>query len=493
MTNRKYSDTRFTMQIKNLLAKTYGRSLLKDSLLEIAIEFYQSQELTLLKNEQLKNKITTLIGSTPKANDKTGEDLKDRIKKAEREQKDFGIDLRVARDNRHTKLLELAREIIHICEADEIDECNRKSAQVLGTIQLLSPTAGPKIAITNDQNKALYKSVLCLRLLDRLCLDKDIGEAHIIKYLPNITYEAYATIADDEPEIYQNFIDNVKVPLVMAALIQDIGNYHPEAQNILLGPNKDQDPYRVLDIENRKELLQTNYRETLKFLVEGIGPRSYVGNSKIGREKFNKIELNKLIFIKHLLKSSINPKNGIGNLLKIPQIYTSIILSTKGNYNYKLLPKVFQALNANAERGSCRQSVVDAFYRITGMYPQGYGVTYLPKDSDGKEAEDRYEYAVVTSLYPENPEQPICRSATRYLAFISRGQTLVIKKESNLYYAETAKKLSKISKQRLAEILELLASNYREREELDLIPRCWHSGEFFSAKENQKLWNRITE
>jgi len=493
MANKKISDTRFTVQIKTLLAKTYGRSILKDSLVEMAIGFYESQELALLKNDELKNRITALAESEPKADDRGGEDLKDRIKKAEREQKDFHIELRVARENRHSKLLELAREIIHICEADEIDECNRKSSQVLGTIQLLSPTSGAKVAMINEQNKALYKAVLCLRLLDRLCLDRELGEAYISQHLPNISCTAYATLADDEPDIYQSFIDNVKVPLVMAALIQDIGNYHPEAQNILVGPNKDQDPYRVLEIENRKELLQTNYRETLKFLVEGIGPRTYVGNSKTEKVKFDKVELHKLVFIKHLLKSSINPQNGIGNLLKVPQIYTSIILSTKSNYNYKLLPKVYQALNANAERGSCRQSVVDSLYKITGKYPQGYGVTYVPKDSDGKVAEDRYEYAVVTSLYPEDPERPICRTATRYLTFIARGQNLVIAKENNLYYAETAKKLSTISKKRLAEILEQLASNYREREELDLIPRCWHSGEFFSAKENQKLWNRTAD
>ena len=213
----------------------------------------------------------------------------------------------------------------------------------------------------------------------------------------------------------------------------------------------------------------------------------YIGNSKTDRDKFNKVEHKKLLFIKHLLKSAVNPKEGIGNLIKVPQIYSSIILSTKDSYNYKVLPRVYQALNQNAERGACSQVVVDALAKITGQFPQGYGVTYIPYD---QEIDDRYEYAVVCQLYPSNPEQPICRVATRNLAFMSHGQEIVIKSTCNLYFVETAKNFSTISKERLHEILELLASNYHERKELDLLPRCWQPTEFFSMKANQKLWNK---
>ncbi len=95
---------------------------------------------------------------------------------------------------------------------------------------------------------------------------------------------------------------------------------------------------------------------------------------------------------------------GVGNLLKVPQIYVSIILSTKDSYNYKVLPKVFQVLNKNAELGACSQKVVDVLYQITGMFPQGYGVIYMPEDEVGQLA-DCYEYAIVNRLYPHNPEQ----------------------------------------------------------------------------------------
>jgi hypothetical protein len=102
-----------------------------------------------------------------------------------------------------------------------------------------------------------------------------------------------------------------------------------------------------------------------------------------------------------------------------------------------------------------------------------------------------YEYAIVNRLYPTLPEEPLCRIATRKLAFIGYGHNITVKKTINLYFPNMAKKIANLSKERLNEILELLSSNYKERQELDLLPRCWHANEFFSVKANQKLWNKV--
>jgi hypothetical protein len=481
MKNKTYSDTNFTIQVKNLLARTYGRSQVKDSVLDRAIEYYEKQPLIEHKLTELKVNIEKISAQSP--TDKT----KQQLIRLEREQRNFQEELRFERNERHQHLFSLCQEIINLCEGETFAESNRKSAQVLGTIQLVSPTEGKKIALLNEQHKPLYKSILCLRLLDRLCLDKNIAEPYIKLALADVTPEKYQSFAIDNPEAYKIFVEQVKIPIVMAALLQDIGNNHTDSLIILRGEDGAQDPYRTLPLEERKTLLQINYRETVKYLVDGIGASMYIGNSKTDRDKFNKVEHKKLLFIKHLLKSAVNPKEGIGNLIKVPQIYSSIILSTKDSYNYKVLPRVYQALNQNAERGACSQVVVDALAKITGQFPQGYGVTYIPYD---QEIDDRYEYAVVCQLYPSNPEQPICRVATRNLAFMSHGQEIVIKSTCNLYFVETAKNFSTISKERLHEILELLASNYHERKELDLLPRCWQPTEFFSMKANQKLWNK---
>ncbi|NQZ22365.1 MAG: hypothetical protein HRT53_09940 [Colwellia sp.] len=481
MTNKTYSDTNFTVQVKSLLSRTYGRSQLQDSVLERAIEYYEKQPLIEHKLAELKVNIEKISAQT--LTDKA----KQHIIRLEREQRSFQEELRFDRHERYQYLFKLSHEIINLCEGDTFAESNRKSAQVLGTIQLLSPTEGNKVALMNEEHKPLYKSVLCLRLLDRLCIDKEIVEPYIKLALAEVNPEKFQTFGIDNPNAYKKFVDQVKIPLVMAALIQDIGNNHAESLVILHGKAGREDPNRTLPVQDRKRLLQVNYRETVKYLVDGIGAGMYIGNSKADRDKFNVVEHKKLLFIKHLLKSSVSPKEGIGNLLKVPQIYSSIILSTKASYNYKLLPKVFQALNQNAERGACSQVVVDALAKITGQFPQGFGVTYIPYDQD---IDDRYEYAVVCQLYPKNLEQPICRMTTRNLAFMGHGQEIEIKKCCNLYFVETAKNFSTISKDRLHEILELLASNYHERKQLDLVPRCWQPTEFFTLKAHQKLWNK---
>lgn len=481
MTKKASNDTHFTTQVKNLLARAYGRSPLKDSVVERAVEYFDNQPTIDEKLGELKSSVEKSAAQI--STDKTNQQLT----KAERDLREYEEELRFERNERNQHLLILSRDIISLCEGDSFDENNRKSAQLLGTIQLISPTEGNKVALINEQHKPLYKSVLCLRLLDRLCLDINIDEPYIKEAMGNMCDKKYMYFAKLAPAAYQLFVEKVKIPLVMAALLQDIGNNHPESLAILNGNDNELDPQRTLHIEDRKTLLQINFRETIKYVAEGIGTAIYIGNSKVERDKHDDLEHKKLLFIKHLLKSAINPKKGIGNLVKVPQIYSSIILSTKSSYNYKLLPNVFQALNQNVERGTCSKTVVESLAEITGYFPQGYGVIYIPSEFG---VADRFEYAIVSKLYPKVPEQAICRTATRNLAFLSHGQEVVIKKESNLHFTDTARTFTTMSKERLNEILELLASNHEERKALDVLPRCWQPGGYFLSKANQKLWDK---
>jgi hypothetical protein len=142
-----------------------------------------------------------------------------------------------------------------------------------------------------------------------------------------------------------------------------------------------------------------------------------------------------------------------------------------------------------AERDAISKVVADSLLSIVGHFPQGYGITYIPKDSDRKEA-DRYEYAIVTGLNPEDPFVPTCRVATRNLTFIASGQVISIDKGSNLYFATTKKKLEKINPARLQEILRKLSSNFEERKELEIIPSNWNPYAFFAYKKLQNLWKQ---
>lgn len=448
MTKPHQHQTHYTRQIQALLSKIYGRSKLKDSMLERAMHFFNHQ---------------SFVSTDDELNEENLE-----------------LNTLECRE-RHSHLFNICHEIIELTEGDDFEESNRKSAQLLGTIQLISPTEGRKVAANNEYCKSLYKAVLSLRLLDRLLLDIDITAPHIVKTLaefPDLTFAQFNLKARSR------IVDQIKIPLLMAALLQDIGLYDNEAQDILVGEDGTKDPHRTLTVDERKKLLTINYKQTLKYITDGLSSPLYVGGSKEERGQFIVDEKMKLLFLQQLIKSSFKPKQSVGNLLKVPQIYTSIIFSTKDSYNYKVLPKVYQVLNKNAELGACSQKIVDALYQITGMFPQGYGVIYMPQEGGF------YEYAIVNRLYPNIPEQPLCRIATRKLAFIGYGHNIEVKKTNNLYFPDTAKKIARLSKERLNEILELLSSNYQERQELDLLPRCWHADEFFSVRAHQKLWNK---
>lgn len=450
------TQTHYTRQTQVLLTKIYGRSILNDSVLERAINYFDHHEF-----------VATDESISPESQE---------LNKLERTE-------------RHNHLHAICYEILDLIEGDSFEESNRKSAQLLGTIQLISPTEGSRVAENNDLCKSLYKAILCLRLLDRLLLNDAVNDPYITQVMTEFEGQSYADL-DEEARL--RFTDMVKMPVVMAALLQDIGHNHAQAQVILRGENGTEDPHRTLAVEDRKKLLQINHKQTITYISNGLGMPSYSGNSKADRDQFVIDEQLKHQFIKKLIKSSFQAKQGIGNLLKVPQIYVSIVFSTKENYNYKLLPKVYQVLNKNAELGVCSQKAVDALYQITGIFPQGYGVIHMPEDESGNQG-DCYEYAIVNRLYPPDPEQPLCRIATRKLAFISHGHNVEVKKVNNLYFPEMAKKVARLSKERLNEILELLSSNYQERQQLDLLPRCWHANEFFSAKTNQKLWNKINK
>ena len=489
MAKKQTSDTKLTIEVRKLSNQIYGYSVLKDSVLERAIEYFHNVDCLHERREKITSELITLNKETSNKPANKVATHKGKITQLERDLQTEVNNLDLERKERVNHLSLLCYDIIGLCDGLTCTDSNRKSAQILAIIQLLSPTEGKKIAASNEQNKPFYKAILCLRLLDRLCLNNVISDPYIKERMKDISAEQYHDFSTLNPDGYQRFIDEVKVPLLMAALLQDMGNHHPEAQLLLNGKDGQQDPHRMLDIEDRKSLLQVNFRETVRYLAEGIGAQIYTGNCKVEREIFNKAEHSKLSFVKRLIKSAINPKKNIGNLLKVPQIYTSIIMSTKPNYNYKLLPKVYQVLNKNAERGNCSQMVVDALHTLTGDFPLGYGVVYIPNDSDGR-ALNRYEYAIVNRLYPEELQAPNCRIASRNMSFINHGQDISITRACNLYFPETSKKLASISKERLNEILELLSSNYEERQKLDLLPRCWHPTDYYSTKPHQNLWSK---
>ncbi|MDX1676654.1 hypothetical protein [Arsukibacterium sp.] len=472
----------FTKAVKALLNRIYDNTVVADSLYEqAALWFSQAAER---EQQRAEREQQVFLFKDRQAQASKGDQalIERNLQQAVSEQERFSQQLQQEQLSRYETLRQLCSDILALSEGGSFEETNLQTAKMLGTIQLMSPTEGKNVAPSNQKSKHLYKALLSLRLLDRLLIDGDINHPYIVK-----RYQANAkTSAED---LYQPFRDDVQIPLLMAALLQDIGSCHPDAQLILKGVSGDLDEFRILENDERTELLKISYRESLNFFVQGIGIGAYHGNSKEQRDWYLQNEREKQAFVVFLLKNAIKPEQGAGNLLKIPQIYTSVVLSTKANYSYESLPKVGLVLEKGVEKGIYSPVAVAGLLKITGVFPQGYGITYIPKDSDRQDL-DRYEYAIVTSLYPENPRTPVCRMVTRNLTYNVSAQGCVVSVDNNLYYPQARKKLERISEERLLEILSKLVSNFEERKSMALLPKCWHPEEYFSYSKNQNLWNK---
>jgi hypothetical protein len=483
---RTQSDSSYVKAVKALRGKIFDNTQLKDSIYERATVYFQYREAEISRKQVAADKVAEQQKLLSENTDpKLQKSIQQTLTTLERELKKITREQENERVERHDHFVTVCHEVLELVEGEDFKDTVKKTAKLLGSLLLITPAHGRYVQPENEKSKHLYKAALCLRLTDRLILEGNMMSNFILKHCNNENI-------DEETESFKNddFRENVQIPIIMAALLQDIGNYHPDAQHILKGKDGKLDPYRPLTPEERKLLLKINYRETLKYVTAGIGPGRYIGNSKQEREVYNQEQNTKLKFIRTLLKSWVNPENGIGNLLKIPQVYTSLILSTKPNYDYKLLPKAYNVLGDSAMRGSLNKTTVKAFLTIVGKFPQGYGITYIPRDSDNLDLE-RYEYAIVTQLYPQDAQIPTCRQATKNLQYSHSGIDYIMGVNNNLYFAPTRKKLERVGELRLKEILQLLSSNYTDGSELELIPSCWHPSDFFSFAKNQNLWNQM--
>ncbi|MBZ9613743.1 hypothetical protein [Rheinheimera maricola] len=474
----------YSKAVSVLINRIYDVTAVGDSVFEHAIAYFQQAEAQQGQKTELAQQVMLYQNRQQQVSQRDMALVDRSLKQAQAELQSF----QQARDDeanvRMAFLKRVCRDILDLCQGESIDETHLLSAKLLGTVQLLSPTSGKNIAANNQKSKHLYKAVLSLRLLDKLLFDDELNNAYMQQRLNASKAKNF------NKDQYDPFRDDVQIPLLMAAILQDIGSCHPEAQLILKGADGKADEFRVLDNDERVALLQISYRESLKYVTQGLGLDKYTGNLKEERDTFIKLETERQNMLLILLRNAIKPEHGIGNLLKIPQIYTSVVLSTKSNFAYDTLPKVALVLEKGVEKGVYSKVAVDALISITGVFPQGFGVTYIPKDSDRQDM-DRYEYAIVAGLYPDDIRQPVCRMVTRNLTYNVSAQGCIISVENNLYYPQARKKLERISEDRLLEILSKLVSNFEERKNMPLLPKCWHPDEYFSFIKNQNLWNKV--
>ena len=465
-------DSIFTQQVKQLINMIYPKDTGYGSVFEDASHYFSLTPSLEQHIEDLKVQLKRIEGNKQKEvlAEQLAKQIKNSTEKLEEE--------RLARLER---LDDVSTKIIELCEGDNWQETQQLSAKLLGTIMLL--TRGPEgnFAGVHMRFKPLYKAVLTLRLVDRLLEHDTIAHKYLSKYR-----EAASRFRGN-----RYWRDKWKIelgrPLITAALLQDIGLQSPAAQTILKGENGDLDEFRLLEESQRKDLLKLNYHFTLRYLSNGLGQPNYVGNNKEERDRFNQTHKEANEFLLSLVKDAFVSKTGLGEIVKIPQIYVSIVLSTKSDYSRMSLPKGYMLIEQLAKKGGLNKQLAQDFVELVGYFPQGFGVTYIPVNEKGQE-KDQYECAIVIGLNPANPAEPLCKIVTRNQKYITSGAQEIIPKGRNLYFPANRKKLMRVGQERLGEIMSQLSSNFTPDAIDDLVPSFWEPYDFFGFKKHQNLW-----
>jgi hypothetical protein len=316
-------------------------------------------------------------------------------------------------------------------------------SQFLGTIALSTPSPQEKVRhVRNERCKPIYVTALVIALFDELRKTKHFDDPFLSNEIARIfpDGETFSLMADKvsssansardvksmPADMKMAYRENVLKPIAKAALLQSIGMNSPEA-NALLGDDR----YRKLDNDERIKLLSIIERKTNDYLRLGIGIPSMPFNNKEQKAAFEEHEKRQLAFMLKLLRMLNTPRSELGDLLRIPMTYASFVLSTKEEFDYQQIYQAYDVLSDGASANRYRNDYVNAFCKMVGRFPLGSGLYVVQKDSG------EIEKAIVSSLFPENVDEPICKIITRrQIQFLSHAE-VVISKASNLFFAES--------------------------------------------------------
>ena len=467
-------DSMYTQQVKELINMVYPKDVGYGSVFEDARHFFTLTPDLEKHADDVKAQLAK-VNNIPKK-EALAEQLKKQLKSANRK-------LEEERLARLARLEKVSDKIISLCEGDNWQETQQLSAKFLGTLMLLTRGAEGNFARIHQRFKPLYKAVLTLRLVDRLMEQDTIAHTYLSKYRDSLSRFRGNRYWREKWRV------ELGIPLITVALLQDIGLQSPAALTLLKGENNDLDEFRLLEESQRKDLLKLNYHFTMKYVSEGLGIPAYIGNVREERDRFIQTHKDASSFIQALMKDAFLSKTGLGEIVKIPQIYTSIVFSTKTDYSRKSLPKGYLLIEQLAKKGALNKKLAEDFINLVGYFPQGFGITYIPLNENGQEKE-QYECAIVVGLNPQKPAEPICKIVTRNQKYITGGQQEVIVKSQNLYFPANRKRLMRVGKERLSEIMSQLSSNFTPDAIDDLIPSFWEPYDFFGYKKHQNLWSK---
>lgn len=461
-------DTGYTQQVKELILHFFDNRGRAPSLVSDAEAFYLSFAAETKKRDAILQKIESADTEEQTAL------AQDKLKLHDKAANDSRLE-RLERVNQFTN------KLIDLTEGNSETDTFNATAKFLGTLLLITDNSDDSFVRQHQILKPIYKAALALRLADSLLALGNIRHSYLGKYI-----DSHSRFKGNR-HWKQRWRTELAAPLIKAALLQDIGLYHPQAKIILHGEQKDKNEFRVLTDKERKTLLKLNLQYSLAYLKRGLGVPAIPADTRQERDQKLFIEEQALEFALEAIQDATILKNHVGDLIKIPQIYTSFVLSTKVDYSKKDLPKGYMVIEQLMKKQALDTRIAGCFLKMVGYFPQGFGITFISFDDQGN-LKDGYEFGIVNRLRPKNPAEPTLRAVTRNLRYISSGRDVVVKKTENLYFSSNHKKIQRIDKERLNEILKQLSGG-KQLSADDMIPQFWEPYDFFLEKKHQNLWN----
>lgn len=276
---------------------------------------------------------------------------------------------------------------------------NKDASQFVATMMLRAPLPADHTRCpNNEKSKPVYIAALACCLLKRLVKQNKLDNKYIVTRFPKKIEQEHGLEEYNKEEV-DLYITEVLQPIVTACLIHNIGSYSIDAERIYKGSR-----YKVLEEEDRKRLIKVVHDNTMNYLHYGIGKPS---SARMFNPTEYQVAADKFEMMENVIKGYSKADDLLGNLLRVPMIYSSFILSTKQQHDFRITFKAFDILKSGLDKHVIHPLLGKEFLKMVGHYPLGTGIFFISKETNLPER------AVVTGLNPPATTSAIVKQLTR--------------------------------------------------------------------------------
>ncbi|WP_199608757.1 V-type ATP synthase subunit I domain-containing protein [Flocculibacter collagenilyticus] len=309
-------------------------------------------------------------------------------------------------------------------------DSNKIFSQFLGTIALSTPLPDEKVrCVRNEKFKPIYIAALTVGLFDQIRCKVDFNVEYLNRHLSEIFNNDTIKLGLHDPampaEVKIAYREEILKPLANAALIQHIGSYSPEAEAIF-----DDDRYRQLTLHEREQLIEVLHAKSMDYMKYAIGIPPKRFDNKDDKQAYMDYESGKMQFTLSILNSLSQQQNELGDVLRIPMVYSSFMVSTKPDFDYEEIYDAYNIIAKGAKQQRYRQDYAELFLNMVGRFPLGSGIFFISQESGV------IERGIVSSLYPEDADSAICKQITKNQIQSLSQTEVVVDKKTNIYFKE---------------------------------------------------------